>query len=211
LRAHACLPMHAAVVGLLSKAATHPHTFVYAPSYLALSMQVVGPRNKAATARGSKEVAERTPISQLFGGALQSTIRSRSQSKPSVTQQPMFAVHLEAHHKSLEEAFAALTRPEHISGGWGGVFGGEGGLGWPCRGWRHTTRAWRRPLLHSHAQSRSQVDVCVLFLLVVAEWECRDDTHFGTCLHTRRTPIHSSAHPPCLLPPALSAVLQATR
>lgn len=83
-------------------------------------VQVVGPRNKAATARGSKEVAERTPISQLFGGALQSTIRIRTagnQSKPSVTQQPMFAVHLEAHHSSLEEAFSALTRPEQISGG----------------------------------------------------------------------------------------------
>jgi hypothetical protein len=81
--------------------------------------QVVGPRNKAATARGSKEVAERTPISQLFGGALQSTIRIRAagnQGKPSVTQQPMFAVHLEAHHASLEDAFAALTRPEQISG-----------------------------------------------------------------------------------------------
>jgi hypothetical protein len=90
-------------------------------------VQVVGPRNKAATARGSKEVAERTPISQLFGGALQSTIRSRSQSKPSVTQQPMFAVHLEAHHKTLEDAFAALTRPEQISGRWGGVGGGGGG------------------------------------------------------------------------------------
>lgn len=82
---------------------------------------VVGPRNKAATARGSKEVAERTPVSQLFGGAMQSTVRTRpvgpgAPSKPSVTQQPMFAVHLEAHHNSLEEAFAALTRPEQISG-----------------------------------------------------------------------------------------------
>lgn len=28
----------------------------------------------------------------------------------------MFAVHLEAHHSSLEEAFTALTRPELISG-----------------------------------------------------------------------------------------------
>jgi hypothetical protein len=28
----------------------------------------------------------------------------------------MFAVHLEAHHASLEDAFAALTRPEQISG-----------------------------------------------------------------------------------------------
>lgn len=84
--------------------------------------QVVGPRNKAATARGSKEVAERTPVSQLFGGAMQSTVRTRpvgpsAPSKPSVTQQPMFAVHLEAHHNSLEEAFVALTRPEQISGG----------------------------------------------------------------------------------------------
>lgn len=101
--------------------------------------QVVGPRNKAATARGSKEVAERTPISQLFGGALQSTIRTmrgagggggggggQGGNKPSVTQQPMFAVHLEAHHASLEEAFAALTRPEQISGRCGGG-GKEGG------------------------------------------------------------------------------------
>lgn len=102
------------------------------------NIQVVGPRNKAATARGSKEVAERTPISQLFGGALQSTIltRTRGQGKPSVTQQPMFAVHLEAHHPTLEEAFAALTRPELISGRCGGStstksegVGGTGRLG----------------------------------------------------------------------------------
>lgn len=137
-----------------------------------LPPQVVGPRNKAATARGSKEVAERTPVSQLFGGAMQSTVRMRpvgpgAPSKPSVTQQPMFAVHLEAHHNSLEEAFVALTRPEQISGGCSG-WAERGGCVLRCavRAWSEGRWSSRQPPSPPHSsRGRPAVLFCPVMCL----------------------------------------------
>jgi hypothetical protein len=83
--------------------------------------QVVGRRGKVGTVRGREDLGGSSVVAAAFRGSFKSCVRARAPgaSKPSITLQPFYMLHLDIQHpgvRSVEDALDVLTAGEHLSG-----------------------------------------------------------------------------------------------
>ena len=81
------------------------------------SWEHVARKGKSSVTRGQEDVqGGRTLTSQIFGGAVQSTVKA-ARAKASVTVQPFNLLHLDLQNvNNVTAALQMLTRPEDIHG-----------------------------------------------------------------------------------------------